>query len=58
MNRSAKKQLHEQQRKRHKQEAKEHARELAKRGRSKTPMWLLVLGIVIIFAAVAAMSFR
>jgi hypothetical protein len=58
MNHSAKKQLHEKNRKRHKHEMQEHAREVAKRGRSKTPLWFLVLGITALIVAVAVISFR
>jgi hypothetical protein len=58
MNRSAKKQLHEKNRKRHKQELQAHAREVARRGRSKLPLVFLVLGIAVIFASVAMISLR
>jgi hypothetical protein len=58
MNHSAKKQLHEKNRKRHKHEMQTHAREAAKRGRSKVPLWFLAGGIAVIVAAVAMISFR
>ena len=58
MNHSAKKQLHEKNRKRHKHEMQAHARELARRGKSKMPMMFLVLGIAVIVASVAVISFR
>jgi hypothetical protein len=58
MNHSAKKQLHEKNRKRHKHEMQEHAREAAKRGRSKMPLWFLISGIVLIAVCVAAISLR
>jgi hypothetical protein len=58
MNHSAKKQLHEKNRKRHKHELQAHAREVARRGRSKVPMWFLVAGIAIIAAFVLTISFR
>ena len=58
MNHSAKKQRHEQQRKKHKHDAQVHARELAKQGRSKTPIWFLLLGIAVIAGFVLTISFR
>jgi hypothetical protein len=58
MNHSAKKQLHEKNRKRHKHEMQEHAREAARRGRSRVPLFFLVLGIGGIIAAIAIVSFR
>lgn len=58
MNQSAKKQLHEKNRKRHKHEMQAHAREAAKRGRSKMPMWFLAGGLAVIVAAIAMISFR
>ena len=58
MNHSAKKQLHEKNRKRHKQEMQASAREAARRGRSKMPMWFLAGGLAIIVAAVLMISFR
>jgi hypothetical protein len=58
MNHSAKKQHHEKARKQHKQEMKANARELAKRGRSKMPIWFLVAGIGAIVALLMVVSFR
>lgn len=58
MNHSAKKQLHEKNRKRHKHEMQTHAREAAKRERSSLPMWCLVGGIVVIVAAMVVFSIR
>ena len=58
MNHSAKKQLHEKNRKRHKHELQAHAREAARRGRSKIPLWFLAGGLAIIVAAVLMISFR
>ncbi len=56
MNHSAKKQHHEQTRKKHKQQ--EHAREAAKRGPSRLPLILLVAGIAVVVAFVVFMSTR
>jgi hypothetical protein len=58
MNHSAKKQLHEKNRKRHKHEMQAHAREAARRDRSKLPLVFLLLGIAVIFASVAVISLR
>lgn len=58
MNHSAKKQLHEKNRKRHKHQMQEYAREAAKRGRSKIPLWFLVAGIAAIIGAVVLISTR
>lgn len=58
MNHSAKKQLHEKNRKRHKHEMQTNAREAARRGRSKVPMAFLVGGIAVIAAAVLMISLR
>ena len=58
MNHSAKKQLHEKNRKRHKHEMQTQAREAAKRGRSKVPLLFLAGGLVVIVAAVLMISFR
>ena len=56
MNQNAKRQHHEQARKRHKQEAQEHARELAKKPRSAFPMWLLFGALAVIFVFVMAVA--
>jgi len=58
VNRNAKKQHHEQARKKHKHEMQANARELAKRGRSKMPIWFLVAGIGVIAALLMVVSFR
>ena len=58
MNHSAKKQHHEKARKKHKHELQANAREAAKRGRSKMPIWFLVMGIGLIAALVIAVSVR
>lgn len=58
MNHSAKKQLHEKNRKRHKHEMESHARDAAKRGRSKVPLWFLAGGIAVIVVAVAIITLR
>jgi hypothetical protein len=58
MNHSAKKQHHEQARKKRKHDAMEHAREAARRGRSKLPLVFLVVGIAVIIASVAVISLR
>ena len=58
MNHSAKKQLHEKNRKRHKHEMQTHAREAARRGRSKLPMAFLAGGLAVIVAAVLLVSLR
>jgi hypothetical protein len=54
MNRSAKKQHHEQARKKHKHDAEAHARELARQKPNTLFMWLLGIGIVFILAVVIA----
>lgn len=58
MNRSAKKQIHEKNRKRHKHEMEAHAREAAKRGRSMMPIWFLAAGLAVIVVAVAIVTLR
>ncbi|MBX9625203.1 MAG: hypothetical protein K2X82_15455 [Gemmataceae bacterium] len=55
MNRSAKKQRHEQDRKRHKQEAQQHARELAKQPRGNIALWLFG-GVLVLVGAVVALA--
>ena len=57
MSQSAKRQHHEQARKKHKQELQQHARELAKRQRSRFPIWLLVLSIGLLLALVIGSFF-
>lgn len=58
MNHSAKKQLHEKNRRRHKHEMQTHAREVARRGRSKVPLLFLAVGLLVLGAVVAMVSFR
>ncbi len=58
MNHSAKKQHHEQARKKHKQHALDYAREAGRRGPSKLPMVFLLIGLAAIIALVAVASFR
>jgi hypothetical protein len=58
MNHSAKKQLHEKNRKRHKHEMQAFAREAARRGRSKLPLAFLCGGLAVIAAAVLMITFR
>jgi hypothetical protein len=58
MHQSAKKQHHEQARKKHRHEMQTHAREAARRGRSSMPVWFLVGGIGVIAALVLMLSFR
>jgi nucleoside phosphorylase len=57
MNQHVKKEVHEKNRKRHKQQMQEHARELARRGRSPIPVFLLVVGIGVVIAALVLVSF-
>lgn len=58
MDRSAKKQLHEKNRKRHKHEMQENAREMAKRGKSKMPLWFLAGGVAVIIVCLLLASYR
>jgi hypothetical protein len=58
MNHSAKRQHHEQARKRHRHDQEQHARELAKQKKSSFPLWLLGLGLAFILAIILAASFR
>lgn len=57
MNQSAKRQHHEQARKKHKHDAEQHARELAKRPRSTTAAWVLGIGLAIAVGALLAVIF-
>lgn len=52
MNRGAKKQHHEQTRKKHKHDSQAHARELARRKPSTVAAWVLGIGIGLIVLAV------
>ena len=58
MNHSAKKQHHEQARKKHKQNALDHAREVARRGPSRLPLVFLAIGLAVIIACVAVLAFQ
>ena len=57
MNRSAKKQHHEQARKKHRHDQEEHARELAKKKPSMMAFWILAIGLALVVAFVLATSF-
>jgi hypothetical protein len=54
MNRSAKKQHHEQARKKHRHDQEEHARELAKKKPSMLAFWVLAIGLALVVAFVVA----
>lgn len=54
MNRSTKKQQHEQARKKHKHDAEAHARELARQKPNTTFAWVLGIGVVLVIAGVVA----
>lgn len=54
MNRSVKKQQHEQARKKHKQQALAHARELARHPRRPIAAWVLGIGLTLILVAIIA----
>jgi hypothetical protein len=56
MNRSAKRQQHEQARKRHKHEQQQHARELARRPRASFPRWLLIGSVALILVFVLGIA--
>ncbi|MBY0460208.1 MAG: hypothetical protein K2V38_23070 [Gemmataceae bacterium] len=58
MNRSAKKQHHEQARKKNKHDLQEHAREAARRGRSNLPLVLLAVVVAGVAAFLVFISFR
>lgn len=53
VNHSAKKQHHEQARKKHRHEQQEHARDLANQKRSPVAMWFLISGLVLMAIIVA-----
>jgi hypothetical protein len=57
MNRSAKKQQHEQSRKKHRHDLKEYARELSRRKPSTTAAWVLGVGLAVVVAAVVGLTF-
>lgn len=56
MNRSAKRQHHEQARKRHRHEQQQLARQAAKKPRAGFPRWLLVGGIAVMLLAVLGVA--
>lgn len=58
MNRSAKRQHHEQARKRHRHELEKHAREVAKREPSTAPRWFLAFGLACILVFILAVTLR
>jgi hypothetical protein len=58
MNHSAKRQQHEQARKRHRHEQQQHARDVAKKKPSTAPRWFLAIGLACILALILAISFR
>ena len=54
MNRSVKKQQHEQARKKHKHDAEAHARELARQKRTPIAAWVVGIGIAVILGVIVA----
>ena len=58
MNRSAKRQHHDQARKRHRHEKQQHAREVAKSPRGSFPRWLLVFAVALVLAFAFGMLLR
>jgi hypothetical protein len=54
VNRSAKKQSHEQARKKHRQEQQAHARELARLKPKMTAFWILAVGLALVVIFVIA----
>jgi len=56
VNHSARKQHHEQARKKHRHDQQEHARELARKKPSMLAFWILAIGLSIAVAAVLASS--
>jgi hypothetical protein len=57
VNRSAKKQHHEQARKKHRHEQHEHAREAAKKKPSMMAFWILAIGLALVVVFVVATAF-
>jgi hypothetical protein len=57
VNRSAKKQNHEQARKKHRHEQQEHARELAKKKPSMIAFWVLVIGLALALGVIVVTVF-
>ncbi len=58
MNHNAKRQHHEQARKRHRHEQEQHARELAKKKPSTVPRWFLAIGLTCILIFILAVTLR
>ena len=57
MNKSAKKQHHEQARKKHRHDQQEHAREVAKKKPSMIAFWILAIGLALAVVLVVATAF-
>lgn len=57
MNRSARRQHHEQARKKHRHEQQQHARDAAKRKKSPVPVWFLVTGVGLMLVLILASFF-
>jgi hypothetical protein len=57
VNKSAKKQHHEQARKKHRHEQQEHAREVAKKKPSMMAFWILAIGLALVLGFVVATAF-
>jgi hypothetical protein len=57
VNRSARKQHHEQARKKHRHEQQQLARELAKKKPSMAAFWILAVGLVLVVVFVVATAF-
>jgi len=57
VNHSARKQNHEQARKKHRHEQQEHARELARKKPSMAAFWILAIGMALVVAFMLATSF-
>jgi len=57
VNHSARKQNHEQARKKHRHEQQEHARELARKKPSMAAFWILAIGMALVVAFVLVTSF-
>lgn len=57
MNKSAKKQHHEQARKKHRHDQLEHAREVAKKKPSMIAFWILAIGLALAVVLVVATAF-
>jgi hypothetical protein len=57
VNKSVKKQHHEQARKKHRHEQQEHAREVAKKKPSMMAFWILAIGLALVLGFVVATAF-